>query len=465
MYTIEYRNTHSHSNADGLSRLPMEEKTDSRRDVASKFNLVQMATVPLTHIQLRTATRNDRVLSKVLEFTRKGWPSKVPEELKPYARRSEELTVVADCLLLGNRVFIPMKHRNQLLQELHDTHPGICRMKALGRSYIWWPGLDQDIEKTAKSCLSCAEIKTSPPVAPLHQWVWPEKPWRRIHVDFACPLFNKMYLLIVDAHSKWPEIWEMKSTSAARTVEVLTHLFSLYGLPEQVVSDNGPQFVASEFANFLSKNGVKHYRSAPYHPATNGAVERLVKSFKQAMKIGQREGENSQETLVKFLMKYRSTPHAVTATTPAELFLNRPMRTKFDLLKPDIQKIVRSNQAKQKQYHDQKGKSLSFVLGQEVLMRFYRSGQPRWSRGIISKVLGSRSFLVDQRDGILSKRHTDQLKAFSPSQTKYAMVNADSDMDLEELPEGVVPRPRDTLPLDTEDMQLLDTAVTVEKGS
>ena len=80
----------------------------------------------------------------------------------------------------------------------------------------------------------------------------------------------------MDAYLKWPEVWDMGSTSSAKTIEVMQQFFKKYGLPEQIVSDNGPQFRSSKFAEFLSHLGVKHYRSAVYHPATNGQVERLL---------------------------------------------------------------------------------------------------------------------------------------------------------------------------------------------
>ena len=89
---------------------------------------------------------------------------------------------------------------------------------------------------------------------------------------------------MVDAHSKWPEVVEMGSTTTAATIRELRRIFASYGLPEQLVSDNGPQFIASEFAMFLRKNRVKHVRSAPYHPASNGAAEQFVQTFMRAMK-------------------------------------------------------------------------------------------------------------------------------------------------------------------------------------
>ena len=106
-------------------------------------------------------------------------------------------------------------------------------MKMLARTHVWWPGLDQEWEDLVKGCLSCQSHKQTPSVAPLHPWVWPTRPWRRIHVDFAGPFLNKMFLIVVDAHSKWPEVILMSSTTAVRTIEALRQLFGSYGIPEQ----------------------------------------------------------------------------------------------------------------------------------------------------------------------------------------------------------------------------------------
>jgi hypothetical protein len=290
-------------------------------------------------------------------------------------------------------------------------------MKAVARSHIWWPNIDQDIEKMAKACMACSQVKSTPPNIPLHPWVWPDKPWRRIHVDFAGPLFNRMYLLVVDAHSKWPIIQEMKSTTTEKTVKVLQNLFCCYGIPEQLVTDNGPQFIADQFASFMRRQGIRHFRSAPFHPATNGAVERLVKTFKQRMKIGKLEGENSKVTLQNFLQSYRATPHSTTGTSPAELFLKRRIRTRWDLIKPDQKAIVEEKQGKQKENHDRRAKCRQFVVHQRVMVRDYRKGHPNWSQGVIQEVLGSHSYLVQLQDGTMAKRHADQVQLLFQQQS------------------------------------------------
>ena len=251
------------------------------------------------------------------------------------------------CLLWGTRVVVPKKLQGKVLNELHCNHLGMSRMKNLARSYVWWPGLDRDIEEITKGCTSCQVVKDMPAVAPLHPWSWPAKAWRRVHVDFAGPFQGKMYFVMVDAHSKWPEVFEMRSTTAISTIAVLRQVFASHGLPLQLVSDNGPQFVAEEFKQYLAANGVKHIRCAPYHPASNGLAERFVKTFKTAMRIAEQQGTPQELRLPNFLLSYRSTRHCTTNRTPSSMLLQRELRTRLDLLQPLCDEQVIQQQAQQ----------------------------------------------------------------------------------------------------------------------
>ena len=177
-------------------------------------------------------------------------------------------------------------------------------MKMLVRSYVWWPKLDSEIEKIVKSCIPCQETKTAPAVAPLHPWIWPMRPWQRIHIDFAGPMNGQSFLIAVESHSKWPEVIEMKSTTATATIKELRRLFAMYGLPEQLVSDNGPQFTSTEFAGFMKANGIKHIRCAPYHPSSNGCAERFVQTFKKGISSGGHRNLPKEQQLMSFLLTY-----------------------------------------------------------------------------------------------------------------------------------------------------------------
>ena len=182
---------------------------------------------------------------------------KAEDVLKPYHNKHLEITVQGDdYLLCGSRVLIPNKHCDHILAELHRDHPGCSRIKSFALSYVWWPEMDKDLEQLAKACLSCQRHKHAPPPATLHPWTWPPKPWQSIHVVFAGPFLGTSFLVVVGAHSKWPEVFEIPSTTSAKTIATLRHLFSMCGLPEQLVSDNGPQL---EFAMFLKKNGADTY--------------------------------------------------------------------------------------------------------------------------------------------------------------------------------------------------------------
>ena len=273
----------------------------------------------------------------------------VSDQLKAYHTRQNELALENGCVMWGVRVIVPKKLQQQVLNELHQSHPGMARMRTLAHSHVWWPNLDHDIESLVKACSQCQSVRSSPPVAPLHPWSWPTRPWQRIHVDYAGPFRGRNFLIVVDAHSKWPEVIPMVSTTSSATIHELRCLFSSFGLPEQLVSDNGPQFTADEFKEFLKANHVKHIRSAPYHPSCNGAAERFVRTFKQALRTGHHPELTFHQQLMSFLLSYRTTPHSTTQVTPASLFLKRDLSTRLDLLHPTMDQTVAISQAQQKQ--------------------------------------------------------------------------------------------------------------------
>ena len=412
-YAIEFKPTQQHGNADGLSRLPLGDRQPP--STCAAFVVGQIQALPVTSECLETATRQDPVLSRVHQYTRSGWPSSTPDELKPYRDRQEELTTQGDALLWGNRVIIPLKLRSRIQEELHRDHPGITRMKALARSYLWWPGLDKSLERCVQECLACQAMRNVPAAAPLHPWLWPTKPWERIHIDFAGPFLGRMFLVVVDAHSKWPEVIQMSSTTSTNTIDVLRRLFAAYGLPRQLVSDNGPQFSAEEFAIFCKMNGVKHIRSAPYHPASNGQAERFVQTFKRAMKAGADNQLPISRTLSNFLLTYRRTPHATTGEAPCQLFMGRRLRTRLDLLRPSSENRVQGKQAQQKKDHDQHARPRELERGQAVMARNFRPG-PEWVPGVVEKKTGPLSYLVKVGGGQVWKRHVDHLRKLSASQ-------------------------------------------------
>ena len=198
----------------------------------SVVNIAQISVLPVSVVQVCQATRVDPALSKVIHCLRHGWPANLPDLLKPYFNRRDELSMEEGCVLWGMRVVVPKKLQSAVLTMLHEGHVGMVKMKMIARSYVWWPGIDKSIEDLVKSCKSCQVVQKAPEAAPLHPWIWPCKPWVRVHIDFAGPFLGKSFLVAVDAYSKWPEIIEMSSTSAAQTITVLRQIFITHGIPE-----------------------------------------------------------------------------------------------------------------------------------------------------------------------------------------------------------------------------------------
>lgn len=277
------------------------------------------------------STSKDPVLSRVRELTLNGWPGHAKEEtLKPFFMRKTEPSVEQGCVFWGMRVVVPPALRSKLLHDLHQGHPGMCRIKALARSYMWWPCLDKDIEKTVQECSACQAVRQLQAVAPLHCWKWPTLVWQRIHIDF-CEKEKQYFLVLVDSHSKWLEVVHMTTMTSTKTIEVLRSIFASYGLPEEVVSDNGPQFTSSEYKQFLRSNGIKQTLVPAYHPASNGAAERTVQTVKSSLMkqvLADKASVTLQHRLANFLLMYRSTPHTVSGVSPAELFLKHQLRTR-----------------------------------------------------------------------------------------------------------------------------------------
>ena len=142
-----------------------------------------------------------------------------------------------------------------------------------------------------------------------------------------------MFLVLVDAYSKWLEVHVMKSTTFTATIEKLREIFATHGLPKTVVSDNGTNFLSNEFELFMSQNGIKHIKVSPYHPASNGQAERAVRVYKEG--IVKMEGESLKTKLARFLLNYRISPHSTTGVSPVELLMNRLLHTQLNQLRPN----------------------------------------------------------------------------------------------------------------------------------
>lgn len=128
-------------------------------------------------------------------------------------------------------------------------------MKRLSRNFCWWPRIDKEIEEVTKNCNTCNAFNPTPIK---HYWEATTQPFEWVHIDFAGPFMNYNFLVLVDAHTKWPEVHIMKNITAQNTINKCREIVANFGLPQSLVSDNGRTFISNEFQNFLKSNGIRH---------------------------------------------------------------------------------------------------------------------------------------------------------------------------------------------------------------
>lgn len=294
---------------------------------------------------------------------------------------------------------IPKKLQSSLLKELHSTHVGIVKMKALARNYCWWENIDKDIEQTVKSCKECCDVQKSITKAPVHFWDQPAEKWQRLHMDYAGPFQGHYFLLVVDAFSKWIEAIPMTHAPTAQsTIQHLIEIFSRFGLPSVMVSDNASIFQSGEFKNFCIRNGIKQKFIAPGHPASNGQAERQIQTVKNKLKAMKSVKSDFSLKLQQILMKYRSTPLS-NGKTPSELMLGSQIRTRLDLIRPHQPSKIMTIEPKGYK---------TYKTGDRVQIRA-KPGDS-WKYGIIEKRLGKLHYTVRLDNGRTIKSHYNQMR-------------------------------------------------------
>lgn len=433
-YTIEYISSKQNS-ADFLSRAcaPVQGPAEGARgeaeceEYAAYINFVVEGSLPVTLSDLQRETERDPVLHQVKRYVLQGWPKKVKElDLKAYFNCRLQLSYENGCLLRGHKVVIPAALREIICKELHSSHFGIVKMKAEARKRLWFPGIDAALEQLAGACTVCAALRPLPPHAPLAPWPLPPHPFYRIHLDFLGPFNNQMFLIAVDAYSKWVECYGMNTSYGSKAVTGrLYELMSRVGLPHTLVTDNGTSFTSLEFRNFCQTNGIRHIFSPVYHPASNGQAESFVKIVKKGLKgiiLNSPNKKLLQEQIAKFLFDYRNSKHSTTEKSPAELVYGRPLRARLDLINPtvpsptstDLLQTVKRNQSFQSKTYKGTVRP-EFAINDKVwLTKYVPNKKICWIHGIIKEKLGRVMYLiyVPQLNCEVT-RHIDQIRAYT----------------------------------------------------
>ena len=450
--------------ADHLSRsfLP-ETKETLIPDV--EVNSISPATyLPLSqerYLELQQKTASDEVLQMLRETVQKGWPSekaRLPNCLHPYWSFRDEISCLDGLLYKGPKLIIPKSMQSEMLDIIHQSHLGIVKCKSRAREVLYWPGMSSQIEEKVANCAVCAEIQNSNPKEPLVTVDIPDRPWAKVATDLFV-LNSEHYILTVDYFSKWPEVMKLTELSAKYIIAALKSQFAKYGIPDEVFSDNGPQYACREFREFARDYGFKHSTSSPYYAQSNGQAERTVQTVKRLLK--------KADDPYKSLMDYRNTPLEGIGQSPAQLFLGRRIKTLLPttsvLLSPSnanaVQEKLQMRQGKNKYYYDRKASNTLSELksGDSVVMQEGGS----WKHATVeSKHPAERSYVVRTTDDKRYRRNRKMLKPTKSSPSKsYDITVKKSYLD----PETISTTPHDDVPTLTSPSKVKPVSPVVSK--
>ena len=340
------------------------------------------------------ATREDSIISKLREITANGWPddkSKVPMEVQEYWPYRDELTVQNGIVYRGTRVVIPTIMRNEMLKKIHQSHRGIDGCLKAAKDTLYWPSIYNDIKYIVDNCSTCQETKPAQQKQPMRSQPIPTRRWQIVSTDLFS-IRKDTYLIIVDNLTKYWDVEELTELTAEETIHQTKRIFSRYGIPEVVISDNGPQFACQEYRKFASQWGFIHHTSSPHYPKGNGTAEAAVKQAKKIFK-------KSEDPWLAVL-ENRNIPDQLAS--PNEKLISRRTRSTIpthpDLLKPKvvpIKEIIDGSVEKKrenKKYYDRRSKQLPpLVVGDHIRAKIRPQSSQLWSQGEVTKINNDQS--------------------------------------------------------------------------
>ena len=412
--------------------------------------------------RVKQATREDETFQKVMRYMQDGWPtyaSGIPDEIKPYHQVRGHLSADNGLLLYNSRIAIPASLQNDILTKIHQGHQGVGKCRDRATTCVWWYRMSSDIKNMVETCRFCQSKGPTQRKEPLVATLLPERPWVYIAVDL-CDYKNKTYMVVIDYFSRYIELAHLSSTTSHSTIAKLKEIFARWGIPDKVMSDNGPQFGSLEFMSFTKAYAFSHITISPHHSQGNGLAERAVQIAKKIL---------SQDDSNLALMTYRATPVPATGYSPAQLLMGRQMRTTLPVLKeklkpqwPPMRKLKVNDQKAKSRYTTNYNRRYSvrplstLAPGQSVYMKLDQD--KHWDT-MATVVHGHqdnpRSYIIKTSEGKLFRRNRRHLK---PERTTNADSDSDSDSEVRPEPDD------DSRTMNTKPVHQTTDRVTTRSG-
>ena len=373
-YDIEYIPGKQIPHADALSRLQYEnDPSTSSEDISVEkcINAVNFEQKILEISEVENELKFDKIAIRVMQRIKEGNWSDCSEAERPFRRVSDALTIHQNVLYLGTRLYIPPRLRQKVFDITHsERHAGIQSNIHRICLAAWWPGLSWDVMRMTKQCETCNKIR---PVLTKSCDTWPKaEPFERMHMDWAFVKDAGNVLVIVDSATGWIEAFLTKERSTNTVIKCLRTVFTRFGIPKLLVSDNALEFTSDELVLWLNNQGTEKRESPPYFPRANGTAERSVQIVKRAL-MAWTEIKTHQDFsafLQRVLFHHRISSHSRGAS-PAELVFNRKIRipivTQFHQGQTITYKPTLKSETSQATYLMTKGSNTSWILKDDNL--------------------------------------------------------------------------------------------------
>ncbi len=427
--TVVYKKGSSLVLADTLSRAHLTATNDSTQTNFEVFRLAvedcppdYSRITPRTLAQVKQHTAASPDLLELCSVIAKGWPdlkSQLSIPLHPYWTFRDEMTVHDGVVYKGQQVLIPPSLVNDMLEKVHAAHLGAESNFRMCKDALFWPGMRADIREMCYSCGKCAQFKAQNQKEPMQSQPIPRYPWQYVSQDLAV-FESGNYLVTVDHYSDFIELDELDNTLSATVADKTEAHFARHGVPEVVLTDNGPQFIGSDYESMCDRLGVQHITSSPYWPQGNGKAEATVKIVKNIMK------KSGRGCLFEALLNYRNTPPQDHDLSPAQRSMGRRTRSTIpisrSLLMPsgETSELVQATIAKKRlaakvQYDKNAGHKLHPVTKGDyayVKPSPHHRGAP-WPYGVVKEQMPNRSVVVVTNNGEV-RRNRVQVRPAAP---------------------------------------------------
>jgi len=363
--------------------------------------------------QIIDGTSSDPQSSQLMTVILDGWPndrSQCPKELLEFWNFRDELSVINEVILKGNKILIPKVCRADMLKVIHGSHLGVEKCTQRAREVLFWPNMTTDIRNTVLACPICIEHRNENTKEPMQPSDIPDRPWQIAATDIFH--WNNMdYILLVDYYSRYFEVSMIPDTKSSTVINKLKSFFSRHGIVETLISDNARQYTSHDFKVFADTWDFTHKTSSPTYSQSNGLAERTVQTIKAMFTKAKQAGSDPYLAI----LEYRNSP-LLCGKSPAQLLMSRQLRAALPLtsgqLNPQVanqllvQTRMASNKQRSKEYYDRSAHPLQpLQIGDSVRIRFGRS----WKPANVTRKVNNRSYIVKTPDGTQYRRNRRHL--------------------------------------------------------